>query len=284
MFDISDIAANQHSQPTFTRLEQALWTEQKAKLISSYLRLFVLITRHGVYIDGFAGPQYPDQPDRWAANLVLESDPKWMRSFFLCDKNAMQARALNELRDSQPYVRGRTINVEHEDFNLYVDRVLGTGVIGERTATFCLLDQRTFECNWETVKKIAGHKSQMKIEIFYFVPTGWLARSISGLRNPETIMARWWGNENWHHLQSLSADEIAEEFCQRFLHELGYRHAYRWPIFQEYASKRVMYYMVHATDHNAASGLMHRAYREVTKRPGPTDHPGAGQLSFELDK
>ena len=75
-------------QKVFRSLDRPLWTEHKAKLISRYLYYFVLITRHGVYIDGFAGPQQPDQPDSWAAKLVLESEPRWMREFALCDNEA----------------------------------------------------------------------------------------------------------------------------------------------------------------------------------------------------
>jgi hypothetical protein len=44
-------------------------------MISIYLRLFVYITKHGAYIDGFAGPQEPTMPEMWTAKLVLESEP-----------------------------------------------------------------------------------------------------------------------------------------------------------------------------------------------------------------
>ena len=44
-------------QKVFSGIDRPLWTEHKAQLISRYLYYFVLITRHGVYIDGFAGPQ-----------------------------------------------------------------------------------------------------------------------------------------------------------------------------------------------------------------------------------
>jgi hypothetical protein len=40
----------------FKPAERAIWTENKAKLIERYLFYFVLITKHGAYIDGFAGP------------------------------------------------------------------------------------------------------------------------------------------------------------------------------------------------------------------------------------
>ena len=132
-----------------------------------------------VYIDGFAGPQNPEHPGYWAAKLVLESEPRWMRNFLLCDKEPGQVKALEQLRDAQPETAGRTIDVFHDDFNVQVGTILDTAKIGEKTATFCLLDQRTFECDWETVRKVASYKKGRKIEIFYFVPTGWLARSYS---------------------------------------------------------------------------------------------------------
>ncbi len=53
-----------------------VWTDNKAKFIMSYLRYFVLLTKHGTYIDGFAGPQEEaDDADSWTAKLVLESQP-----------------------------------------------------------------------------------------------------------------------------------------------------------------------------------------------------------------
>jgi hypothetical protein len=59
----------------FRSPERPIWTENKAKLIERYLYYFVMITKHGAYIDGFAGPQYPEKQDAWAAKLVIESKP-----------------------------------------------------------------------------------------------------------------------------------------------------------------------------------------------------------------
>ena len=44
-------------EPKVGRPQHSIWTENKAKLIERYLYYFVLITKHGTYIDGFAGPQ-----------------------------------------------------------------------------------------------------------------------------------------------------------------------------------------------------------------------------------
>ena len=264
----------------FSGIDRPLWTEHKARLINRYLYYFVLITRHGVYIDGFAGPQNPNQLDGWAAKLVLESEPRWMRDFFLCDKITKQVEALKKLRDAQPEcqpeTKGRTISVAHADFNLEVGTILDTPKIGEKTATFCLLDQRTFECDWSTVQRIACHKQGRKIEIFYFVPTGWLARSINALSQPEIAMPRWWGRDDWQNLRGMSKHDIADRFRQRFLEEFGYKHAHGWPIYDWQGSQKVMYHMVHATDHDEAPNLMSRAYKTATGRAEPPEQ-------FELE-
>jgi hypothetical protein len=61
----------------------------------------------------------------------------------------------------------RDIHIYHGDFNSKIDEILGYGEISEKEATFCLLDQRTFECDWQTVEKLARYKkSGNKIELF----------------------------------------------------------------------------------------------------------------------
>jgi hypothetical protein len=70
-------------------LESHIWTKNKARLIERYLNLFVQITKHGTYIDGFAGPQEEDENSTgWSARLVLESEPQWFRNFYLFDKKS----------------------------------------------------------------------------------------------------------------------------------------------------------------------------------------------------
>ena len=267
MFDFSEFTnPTVESKRQFSVIHSRLWTEHKARLISEYLKYFVYITRHGTYIDGFAGPQYLDKTDSWAAQLVLDNEPRWLRSFFLCDSDPKQYQALEKLRDSQAEIENRMVKVKHADFNLYVDTLLKTSDIRETTATFCLLDQRTFECNWFTVQKIAKYKRKTKIEIFYFIPTGWLARSISGLQDPESRMLQWWGRDDWKALKGMSNTETAQVFRRRFLDELGYKYADLWPIYETQSSKRIMYYMLHASDHDEAPKQMHRAYKNITRR------------------
>src|SRR5262245_21837561 len=102
---------------TFRRPDRPLWTENKARLIERYLFYFVLITRHGCYIDGFAGPQRVNAQGSWAAKLVLESEPKLLREFWLCETDPKRVSGLQALVKGQPSVRGRKIEVVAGDFN-----------------------------------------------------------------------------------------------------------------------------------------------------------------------
>src|SRR5580700_6751806 len=141
------------------RLKHPIWTENKAKLIQRYLFLFELVTKHGTYIDGFSGPQEPEKPSMWAAKLVLEIRPPLLRHFHLCEKVKYKVRMLESLKRQQPEMvkgrrLGRTIEIYPGDLNNSIHRILRPGKIGD-SAVFCLLDQRTFECHWQTVKMIS---------------------------------------------------------------------------------------------------------------------------------
>jgi three-Cys-motif partner protein len=152
-----------------------VWTEQKAKLIARYLKLFTFVTKHGTYIDGFAGRQSDDAVDGWAAELVLGNEPRWLRRFYLCDNGRPQLDALRELKNRQPAPKrkseSRIVEIIDGDFNKTVRDILDTRKLDR--ATFCLLDQRTFECKWATVEALAKYRtSPTKIELFYFGSSG----------------------------------------------------------------------------------------------------------------
>lgn len=266
----------------YKRINRPIWTENKAHFIRQYLNYFVQITKHGAYIDGFAGPQSFDHLDAWTAALVLRSEPKWLRHFFLCELKKPGFKLLRRLRDSELNAcdnKGkrisRNIEVLHGDFNVKVDEILGSGKISQKEATFCLLDQRTFECHWATVKKLAAYKKppESKIELLYFLGVGWLHRAFSGIRN-EAKMLKWWGRDGWRELMNMRPYDIAERVSLRFQVELGYRYAVAYPIFDKQGSNKIMYYMIHASDHEEAPALMVRAHQKaVRSKPKEVQEP-----------
>jgi len=253
----------------FKSLRYPLWTQNKARLIQAYLQLFEYITHHGTYIDGFAAPQDAAHPDMWAAKLVLEMQPKWFRDFWLCDIDPEGIRLLNALQ-AEHASENRRVTVVPGDFNGKLADILSSGQITDRTATFALLDQRTFECEWQTVAALARHKtSGNKIELFYFFPTGWVDRSLAAVSTDKTKakVVRWWGRQDWHELLGMDGTVRAQKVADRFEHELGYKKVVAYPIHSEKRGGRVMYHMIHATDHPDAFTLMVRAYRKVSGRP-----------------
>lgn len=256
-------------EPETKPIQSPVWTDNKARLIMHYLHYFVLLTKHGTYIDGFSGPQGECETDSWAAKLVLASEPRWIRHFHLCDESRAQVARLTELKNEQPTRDGkgrklnRNIHIYHGDFNAKVDEILAGGTISEKEATFCLLDQRTFECQWKAIEKLAAYKkSGNKIEIFYFLANGWLERALAAQKE-EGVVERWWGRDDWTQLRQMSRDERRDIIVARLKRDLHYKSVKAWPIFERENGGAIMYYMIHATDHPEAPKFMSRAYRRA---------------------
>lgn len=254
-------------EKAYKRAQYPIWTENKARLIQRYLLYFVYVTRHGTYIDGFAGPQQHDKPEAWAANLV--TGIRLLRNFYLCEITLKGYRALQRLKKQRLAESTKSlprIETYRGDINGLIPKVLSDAAIDENEATFALLDQRTFECHWTTAETIARHKAgPRKIEIFYFLATGWVHRSISGLRN-RTKLQLWWGRADYEDVRKMSQDRVRDEMMSRFRKELGYAFVQAYPIFERSSGGRIMYYMIHASDHPLAEELMRRAYRNALKR------------------
>ena len=95
-----------------------------------------------------------------------------------------------------------------------------------------MLDQRTFECHWQTLVKLAEYKKQPqnKIELLYFLGVGWLHRAFSGLKDQQ-IAEKWWGRSDWDKLHKMTCWSIADLMRTRFINELGYRFSAAYPIY-----------------------------------------------------
>ncbi|MCY1705251.1 three-Cys-motif partner protein TcmP [Pannonibacter sp. SL95] len=258
----------------------AVWTQHKAQLIAKYIYLFTIITRHGAYIDGFAGPKRKELQDSWSAELVINTEPRRLREIFLCDIDPAKISALNSLVAQQGDQAERHYQVLSGDFNECIVQILGSGRIKDKTATFCLIDQFSLQCHWKTLEAIAGHKPEgsKKIEIFYFLGTSWLHRTLKGLTKNTDRADQWWGNGDWNELVTDSGEKIAIRLAERFRDELGYKYVKPYPIYHsEGGTGKVMFHMIHASDHPAAHELMARAHRNVTQAPELAE-----QLELEL--
>lgn len=273
-----DIGPPKPVEPTTKRIRYPIWTENKARLIARYLYYFVLITKHGTYIDAFAGPQDPEKPDTWAAKLVLENEPFWLRKFYLYEKDPKKLDLLQALK-VQHLRKGRKIEIAHGDCNSHIQDLLKARRITQKEATFCLLDQHTFECEWSTVEALARYKTQgHKVELFYFLPMAWLDRAEAAQRD-RAVIERWWGLSSIEELFRRKGPRRAELFAERFRSELGYASVKPWPIYERQTSGHIMFYMIHATDHPEAPNLMARAYERAV---GPKESMEELQTAFEF--
>ena len=248
------------TKPKLKKGGPALWTAEKAALIDEYIHLFLLVTKHGVYLDLFAGPQRIDDTESWSVRRVLErrteGNPS-IRHFAVCDKIPEQAERLRELGRRHP-----SFCVYAGDANERISTILKEAPIGANTACFCLMDQRTFECHWATVEAVAQRKAEgRKIELFYFLAQGWLDRAQSRA-SPEKLRA-WWGNADYGEFLALRSYDRPHTLCRRFRNELNYEHATAFAIQQKGEGSRTMYYMIHASDHRRAVELTSEAYRKV---------------------
>jgi three-Cys-motif partner protein len=242
---------------------QRLWTESKAQLIERYLFRFLMVTKDGTYIDGFAGPQDEQRPETWAARLVLELEPPWLRHFHLFERKRQSVLFLNELRRAHA---NRDVNVYPGDFNRRLNEILTPEIIGLNEPTFALLDQRTFECDWASVCALANYpKAQYKIEQFYFLAIAWTDRAVGGAKEPgRARMDAWYGKDGVDAFLALKPPVRAAVMTERFKEELSYAYANPYAIHERKGGRgRRMYYMIHATDHPRAVTLMDEAYGEV---------------------
>lgn len=246
-------------------LKHRVWTASKAQLIERYLQMFVWVTHNAIYLDAFAGPQNEDTETSWAAKRVINVGPKWaFRRFVFCELSPAGVTKLNELAVAESNAENRPVFVLPGDSNQRLPEHLLNNPIRDKEAAFCLFDQRTQECDWETVETVARHKmGGHKVELFYFLCTGWLERTVEALNDPGAVMPKWFGHGDWEKFYAAGRTDRAHIMAHRFKHELGYKHAFSYPIFEDSRSPRVMFHMIHATDHDAAPPLMIRAYNGV---------------------
>lgn len=249
--------------PRFKPLPGRLWTHNKAQLIARYLHEFVFITKHGTYVDLFAGRQNPDLPDSWSVEQVINQQPDRLRlrRYRLFEFDEDKIPDLEHLKAEHPDL---DIGLTQGDSNEKVRVVLPPGSLKNGEATFCLLDQRSTECHWDTVIYLANLKEGgYKPELFYFLAQGWLNRTLrSRTLEQSTQKSRdWWARDDLEQVPDLTPLERAELLAARFKQELGYHYATPWPIYKREGGKgQVMFHMIHATDHARAPSLMGRAY------------------------
>ncbi len=180
--------------------------------------------------------------------------------------------------------KNRKVTVTQGNCNEELPAFLDKNPLRKKEATFCLLDQRSTECDWATVKTVAQHKGVeggRKIEVFYFLAQGWIARAIKSWKNDvEERCSKWWGRDDVFDFLKMRSQKRGIAMAERFQTELGYKHAYPFPIQKHGEKGMVMFWMIHASDHDRAPILMMHAYGHVGAGGGLNDP--CNQLCFDF--
>lgn len=254
-----------HPPVKYPRVTQPVATKFKAEFIAGYLFQFALVTKHGNYIDAFAGPQEErGESTAWAARRVLEEQPRnfGINDFYLFEQKPAQFRRLEALRKEHKNHRGR-IHLKRGDSNVLVPELLASGSVKPNQAAFALLDQRAMECSWALVEELAEFRrgEGTKTEILYFLPVGWLHRTLSSASRKKA--EKWWGGPSYQKLLGLRKPELGRVVAERFRDELGYSAAAPWDFYRREEGDTLEYTMIHATDHPRAPRLIHAAYNQL---------------------
>ena len=261
-------------------LDRPVWTENKADLIAKYLRYFVFITRHGTYIDAFAGPT----ECRYHTILDCQESPR-QRTKVVAPTSIYSTNHLNKCNDCSNWPQRTSLGMcrfikatRIRSFSRYSQWHRSV----KRRPRFAYWISEPFQCEWQLCEHVSKLRpGTRKVEQFYFLANWWMSRALSGIKTPEgEEKARaWFGQDDWRTLGSLTSLERAEVFADKFKTELGYRSVKPWPIYRrDNATGGVMYYMIHATDHDEAPKLMYRAYCKAVDPPESVD-----QLSLALE-
>lgn len=270
LFDMT-LCAGEAPEENEVGIKTNIWTYQKSLLISRYLHYFLAVTKNGVYIDAFAGPQeMGNDGQSWSALKVLESRSKFLNQAWLCELDEKKHPELDRLKaefcqGDRNLSRNLSVKLFKGDCNKLIPEALRRYPFHRKKACFAVLDQRTHECSWKLVRTLAADKSKPKVEILYFLAQGWMNRSFLSAKRDKKIaeIDAWWGGDGWRDFIQLTSYERAYFLRDRFKNELGYRYAKAFPMMSKGSEGSILFWLIHASDHPRAIPLMAAAYRSI---------------------
>lgn len=270
--------------------EVGVWSPEKLEILRCYLGQrsgFLQASKSAAqrhYIDLFAGPE---QNRVRPTNNTIDGSPSLQQE---------PARPLSPTCTGWMPIRGalprsrctvrnsdRNIRIYEGDANARIDDVLLD--LPKIYPTFAFLDPRGTELHWQTVSKLARHKtgSRTKIELFILFPFNQgIARLMphdpQRMVNEEALDRFMPDPLRWREVYKRRAAMTAAEFRRTMLEEyvnglqsLGYKYVPP-PRLVSTAKRQPLYFLVFASDHPAGENIMTWCLSHVRET-----HP---QLSF----
>lgn len=266
------------------------WTEEKLAILDCYLQGFALACKShpsgwyafdifaggGLNVSATTGAEIPG-----SALIALDAGPPLARTVVLCERDARARPALTARVASY----GGRARVFGGDANAEIGNML---VLAARdTPAFAFLDPEGSELSWTTVQAIAQHKPKphRKIEQLILLPTDMgFVRTLPLAKDlTEAAAAKitaMYGHDRWRDIYErrragkINAETARTEYVRLYaqgLRDLGYRHVQERQITKDGAGGRAgspMYFLMHASDHDAGERIMAHCFDKKHIRPG----------------
>lgn len=259
------------------------WTLDKLEVLRLYLTMYRRVAGGGAYVDGFAGGGEVsiNGTTRPGTALIAQQSGAFKQMHFIDADETLTIKLQARLATiKQP--KSRECTVYCGDTNTTIDKVL-TEIDANRPLFVCL-DQNSTELLWTTVERLATFK-QLDVDTNRCKAELWI------LFNQHQVIQRLWPHtprlerrsnpysaaldrvfgtrDAWIDLWESNATPInlMRRYCERLRVVLGYQYVLPQEI-TDPLTGRPQYFMVHATDHEAAVDFMRWAKTRYAKDTG----------------
>lgn len=227
-------------------------------------------------VERYTGAEFDGSPI-----VAMNTDPPFTRLRF-GELRPGRARALDtHLR--QKYPGDTRYEVVQGDCNVTIDGILAGLAEVARAPTFAFVDQQSAEVHWETIRKLAAFRADLKngrkAEIWILMSPTMIMKGVRGKggvpyeRYREQV-DRLYGGGEWRQIlrardeHKLTAPEYRNAMINlmrwKLEHELGYAVSQRIPM--RMPNKVEIYDMVFATDHPVGDKIMRHLYNKAALR------------------
>ena len=264
------------------------WTLDKLDVFERYLKLYRRVAGGGAFIDAFAGTGYgvssrPGRDGQRDGSSIIAAKSGAFSDLHLVERDSTNIQTLTRTASALPDRLTSKIRIHHDDCNAIIPELLASDELDAARPCFAFLDQESTQLNWDTIETLAswkpydppptmtGRPKMCKVEL-------WI------LFNSHQAIYRLWPHDHQKYPESFSPDTLDRVFGSREawwdlwenrqpasalvfrfamqLRKLGYQYVLPQQ-FNDRATGRPQYHMLHATDHPSAVSFMRWAKRST---------------------
>jgi len=254
------------------------WTLLKLTYLSLYLDAFVVASKTAKersYLDGFAGCGECKMNDTGqvvagSALRALRVSPAFTECHFVeLDEEIASCLTTKVASFSNAHVYTG-------DCNVVIPRQVLPNM-SRLSASLAFLDPPGLQLHWATIVELAKHRdvrrTRRKMELLILYPHFMAVAANLFNTGARPTLSLMFGGDGWctvledsrsrNETRRQRGDTFARYYCDRLRSELGYQYVDQYgPL---YDGRRPLYYVVHASDHEAGPQIMRNVWSQ--KRP-----------------